>query len=159
MRQYTVWRASERVVESLITSERAVTTDRCTFAVYVGGRSSLDEVNVAVREAWAELLADKDKRADIARTLGIPPDDLTETNASIRAEPTKSGLSGGEIATALALWYVTEVVVGTAKDLMKDALKQKVREVWKSHVLPLVREKLTRHNAIGEEEKEKPART
>jgi len=113
------------------------------------GASRYTELNATLTQVWGGLLADPDALQRAATILGVPPAALLEKPAPLAFAPRKAGLTGAEIALVAGSWLVTEVLLGAAKDLLKDALKAKGRQLWDELLEPAMRRTFARRDALG----------
>jgi hypothetical protein len=68
----------------------------------------------------------------------------------------RSGLTGGEVVLILLGKALLDVLTGAAKDLAKDAVKTKARNLWDKLLLPALTEHLMDRRPLGDEIAPKP---
>jgi hypothetical protein len=130
-----------------------VEKDRLLVTSYGPGLSNTTQISAAVNAAWEELLSNGEKRASIARVLGVEPDQLDKEGTSIKIESARGNMFGGEVAIIVVLWFVNKVVLPPIEEPLKQEMKRRAKQVWEDYLLPLAREKLPNRDSIGKESK------
>lgn len=122
------------------------------IAAFGPGEASARELDDALRETWAALLADPSQRGAIAASLGLHEADLARADTPpMRFEVPRAGLAGAEVAVVVVTWVASEVLLGAFKDLAKDAIKAKTRQLWKDYLAPALQRRLASRRALGRE--------
>jgi hypothetical protein len=125
-------------------------TDSTIYA-FGAGNALPRELQEALNECWQEAVANGEKRALIADILGVDGDKLDDkSEAPLRIEAASAGMAAPEIAV-LVTWIASEVLLPTAKDLAKEVLKAKLKQLWTRVLQPAIEAKLL-PGAIGREQ-------
>jgi hypothetical protein len=125
-----------------------MSSDDKEIARYQAGTAKVKELDVTA--AWKAILSDPQERAKAAAALEVSPEELTSA-----AEPPvilnhgRAGISGGEIIVLIAAWVGTEVVLGALKDLAKEELKRRIKNLWFAVLEPAVRDQLSDRQGLG----------
>jgi len=121
-------------------------------AAYGAGTYRPHELQAALEQTWSDLLGDPERQAEIAAMFGIKAsqvESLTEPPLTFRVPP--SGMSGGEIAVLVVTWGATEVLLGAVRDMAKETLKARLKELWKNIMVPALRKHLPGRESLGSE--------
>jgi hypothetical protein len=123
------------------------------IAAYRRGTAEPGRLQRELGAVWTEAKDDPVLRAEMAAILGVPPEALDGIgDPPMAVEAPRSGATGGEVVVIVLTWWATEVLLGAAKELMKDAVKTKVRALWDQVLLPRLSRRLPDRFAIGAEQ-------
>ena len=95
------------------------------------GTAGRNDLQNAIETAWHELLSDADDSRRVADILGISRDQLAPVHkAPFNVESAGSGFGALEVAYVVGIWIGSEIVLGALRDLAKEELKRRLRELW-----------------------------
>jgi hypothetical protein len=115
---------------------------RIEIGGYASGSAGLGQINDAIQRAWAQILADPGDRADAAKLLKIPAEDLPQLSP-LFAQPSEAGLGVVETAILIvAVDFARDLGYDLLKDVTKDAVKTALKALWNKLVKERVEEDL-----------------
>ena len=123
-------------------------------AGYSNGSASLSELRMESSEIWNNILLNPAKAAQAAGILGIQVEELKKLHElPFDLQSGRAGIAGVDIAILVFTWIGTDVVLGAIRDMAKDELKKRLRQLWKEIFEPALKEKLDR-DALGPESRD-----
>jgi hypothetical protein len=110
-----------------------------------GGTASLLDVQREIDAAWRRVTADPATRSEIADILGVDAEKVTpSSDPPVKADSAGAGAGGLDIAIVVLVWFGSEILLGAVKDIVKDEVKKRVRQLWERVILPAIKENLSR---------------
>lgn len=110
---------------------------------YEPGSAGLKELTPALAAGWRDILADPARRDEVAKLLGVPATELSKVTAPpIDIESHRGGFTGAEFIILIGTWVGSEVVLGAVKDLAKEELKRRLKQLWSGVLEPALRDHL-----------------
>jgi hypothetical protein len=110
------------------------------------------EVDVVLQAVWKEELGSEVGRQEIAKALGVRPEDLRDGPSPIAIDEVASGFEPTTVIV-VAHWTLMTIVVPVLIDLVKDEIKDEAKKrlarLWEDVLLPAIRRK-KKHSAIGD---------
>jgi hypothetical protein len=115
-------------------------SDNEIFRYQAGDAKVKEELVPALAAGWQDILGDPKRLDKAAKALGVSAADLSKLAAPpVEIKADRAGFTGAEIVIAIALWVGGEVVLGAFKDLAKDELKRRLKQLWSDVLEPAVR--------------------
>lgn len=114
------------------------------------GASRVDEINTALKEVWREILSQPATEQRVVDILGVSTAQLDREAVPLEFSTKTAGLTGGELGLIALGWLAKEVLLAAGKDVLKDAVKTRMRKLWNEVLGPALRKKLGARDAIGE---------
>jgi hypothetical protein len=111
------------------------------------GTAKISELKSALHAVWKdEILARPAELKKAARALGVEPADLKKlSKPPVALDSGRAGMTGGEVLVVMAVWAGSEIVLGAFKDLAKEELKRRLKQLWSDALEPAVRSQLKDH--------------
>ncbi|WP_315772312.1 MULTISPECIES: hypothetical protein [unclassified Bradyrhizobium] len=108
------------------------------------GIAKVSELKAALSDAWKnEILAKPTELKKAAEVLGVDPNELKSLiSPPLAIQSERAGMTGGEVLIVMAIWAGNEIVLGAFKDLAKEQLKNRLKQLWSVVLEPLVRDLL-----------------
>jgi hypothetical protein len=126
--------------------------DRSEFVKYLTGAASVRDINLAIKEVWADIVRDPEARREAETLLGLKQGALTaKESVPFVAEVEGSGLTGAEAVALLILWdFAKDLGYDLAKDATKEMVVRGSKALWVGLMRQRVEEKLPA-DAVGKE--------
>jgi hypothetical protein len=118
---------------------------------YEAGSAKIDELWPALVAGWQDIIGDAVQRDKAAKALGAPAAEVSKLAAPpVELKADRAGVVGGEIVIGIALWVGSEVVLGALRDLAKEELKKRMKQLWSDVLESALRDHLKdRRHGLG----------
>ena len=117
---------------------------------YGTGSATLQDVRKAVTACWNDIKADPARLQAAAAALGISVAQLRDNPRSpVQLQTRQSGTGTVEIAIVVVSYIGTDIVWGAVRDLAKDEIKRRIKQLWSTVLEPAVRRHLRERDALG----------
>jgi hypothetical protein len=119
------------------------------IAAYDSGTVSTVELQQKLRQAWARVLANPEKRQETAGALGVDVAVLNKlSEPPVKIEAGRAFIDFGTAAVVVVTWFGSDILLGAFRDLAKDEVKKRIRQAW-DVIEPELRSLFEDRNALG----------
>lgn len=116
---------------------------------YGTGAATLKEVEKAIQASWKAVQTDAALRAKVAHALELPENAVAQLpEPPLRLQPVQAGAGMVDIAVMIVTYIGTDIVWAAFRDLAKEELKRRLKQVW-NLLEPEVTAELRDRNALG----------
>jgi len=114
--------------------------DTETVATHGRGNLGPDQLEAEIVKAWSQMFASEAGRRKIATALGVRPLDLQEGPSPLMLEEKRAAGLEPVSLIIIGKWAATYVVAPILVGLAKDLLKERLTRLWKQVLLPEIRQ-------------------
>lgn len=120
-------------------------------AEFESGRLRTHELNAELAATWSQLLQDGEVRGRIADILGTEIS-LDPASVPVSFKVRKSGTGGADLALMIGAWIATDILLAAFKDLAKEELKRRIKQLWGEVLQPALRKRWpAQKDALGKD--------